>query len=156
MPGHDYAAVVEQRAPSRIQPGTIVDSAGRVLARHDGIHHFTVGQRKGLGIAAPGPLHVIRIEAATRTVVVGPREMLGRTTLEAERVNWIAGAEPTAPIRASAQIRYRHPAAPATIEPMADARVRVTFDLPQAAITPGQAVVFYDGDETLGGGWIEG
>ncbi len=153
---NDYAAVVEQRAPSPIPPGLIVDASGRALGRHDGIHRFTVGQRKGLGVASATPLYVLRIDAATQTVVVGPRPQLDRTTLEAAGVNWIAGGEPSGPIAASAQIRYRHPAAPATLEPLGGGRVRVRFERPQPAITPGQAVVFYDEDETLGGGWIEG
>ena len=156
VPGDDYAAVVEQHAPSPIPPGFIVDTRGRALARHDGIHRFTIGQRKGLGVSSVAPLYVIRIEAATRTVVVGSREQLDRTTLEAARVNWVAGTEPAGAITASAQIRYRHPAATATIEPLGEGRARVQFDAPQPAITPGQAVVFYDGDETLGGGWIAG
>jgi tRNA-uridine 2-sulfurtransferase len=156
VPGDDYAAVVERRASSPIPPGNIVDAGGRVLGRHHGIHHFTVGQRKGLGIAGPAPLYVIRIDAATQSVVVGPRTQLERTTLDATRVNWIAGAAPAGQVRASAQIRFRHPASSATIEPLAPGRARVQFDAPQLAITPGQAVVFYDGDEALGGGWIEG
>jgi tRNA-specific 2-thiouridylase len=154
VPGDDYADVVERRAPSPIPPGNIVDAGGRVLGRHHGIHHFTVGQRKGLGVSAPAPLYVIRIEAATQSVVVGPREQLERTTLHATGVNWIAGVEPSGPIRASAQIRYRHPAADAIIEPLGAGRARVQFDVPQTAITPGQAAVFYEGDEALGGGWI--
>jgi tRNA-specific 2-thiouridylase len=154
VPGNDYAAVVETRTSSPIPPGNIVDAKGRVLGRHDGIHHFTVGQRKGLGVASSVPLYVIRIEAATCSVIVGPRPELERTTLEAARVNWVAGVEPPGRISAAAQIRYRHPAAAATIEPLESGRVRVQFDLPQPAITPGQAVVFYEGDEVLGGGWI--
>jgi tRNA-uridine 2-sulfurtransferase len=156
VPGNDYAAVVEQRAPSPIPPGLIVDGAGRALGRHDGIHHFTIGQRKGLGVASPTPLYVIRIDAATNAVAVGSREQIERTTFEAAGVSWIDGADPSDLLQASAQIRYRHPAAPATIVPLGRGRVRVQFDAPQSAITPGQAVVFYDGDETLGGGWIEG
>ena len=156
VPGNDYAAVVEQRTPSPIPQGAIVDGAGRALGRHDGIHHFTVGQRKGLGVASSTPLYVIRIDAATSTVVVGPREQLERTTLEATGVNWMTGTEPTGQVQASAQIRYRHPASPATIVPLGRGRVRVQFETPQPAITPGQAVVFYDGEETLGGGWIRG
>jgi tRNA-specific 2-thiouridylase len=155
VPGDDYAAVVERLAPSRILPGTIVDPAGRVLGRHEGIHRFTVGQRKGLGIAAAAPLYVVRIDAPTRSVVVGPRDRLGATTLEAEHVNWISGIEPSGPVKATAQIRYRHPAANATVSPAGQGRVRVEFELPQPAIAPGQAVVFYDGDDVLGGGWIE-
>jgi tRNA-uridine 2-sulfurtransferase len=156
VPGDDYAAVVERKAPSPVPSGPIVDSSGRVLGRHHGIHHFTVGQRRGLGVAGPAPLYVIRIDPTTHSVVVGPRKHLERTTLLADGVNWIAGAAPSGPIRASAQIRYRHPASPATIEPLDAGRARVEFANPQLAITPGQAVVFYEGEEALGGGWIEG
>ncbi|HEX7486927.1 MAG TPA: tRNA 2-thiouridine(34) synthase MnmA [Vicinamibacterales bacterium] len=155
VPNNDYATVVAQRAPTAIRPGAVVDSAGRTLGHHDGIHHFTIGQRKGLGISAPAPLYVIKIDAPTRTVVVGSKEELQRTTLEASGVSWTAGAEPSSRIRASVQIRYRHAAAAASVEPLGAGHARVAFDLPQPAITPGQAVVFYDGDEVLGGGWIE-
>jgi tRNA-specific 2-thiouridylase len=156
VPGDDYAAIVERRAGSAIPEGDIVNASGRVLGRHHGIHHFTVGQRKGLGVSGRAPLYVIRIEPATQSVVVGPRDQLEQTTLHAEGVNWIAGVAPSGPIRASAQIRYRHPAAAATIELLEPGRARVQFDAPQPAITPGQAVVFYAADEVLGGGWIEG
>jgi tRNA-specific 2-thiouridylase len=155
VPNDDYAAVVEQRARESIRPGLVVDSEGRTLGHHDGIHHFTVGQRKGLGISAPAPLYVTRIDARTRTVVVGARDELQQGELVAARVNWIAGAEPAEALRAGAQIRYRHAAAAATVEPLRTARARVVFDVPQAAVTPGQAVVFYREDEVLGGGWIE-
>jgi tRNA-uridine 2-sulfurtransferase len=155
VPGDDYAAVVQERAPGAIRPGPVVDTAGRTLGRHQGVHHFTVGQRKGLGISAPAPLFVVRIDAAAATVVVGPREELLRTTLTAARVNWISGAAPEGQMRADVQIRYRHAAAGAIVEPLGDSRAAVLFDAPQAAITPGQAAVFYAGDEVVGGGWIE-
>jgi tRNA-specific 2-thiouridylase len=155
VPGDDYAAVVEQRAPGAIRPGPVVDTAGRTLGQHRGVHRFTVGQRKGLGISAPAPLFVVRIDAAAHTVVVGPREELLRARLAAADVNWISGAAPERPVRADAQIRYRHTAAPATVEPLGTTGAAVVFDAPQAAVTPGQAVVFYDGDEVMGGGWIE-
>ena len=155
VPNNDYAAVIDARAPGASNPGRIVDTTGREVGRHDGVHHFTVGQRKGLGVAAPAPLYVVRIDAAARTVVVGAKKDVERQVLEASHVNWIAGAPPAGPIRAGVQIRYRHPAAAAAIEPLDGARARVTFDVPQSAITPGQAAVFYDGDEVLGGGWID-
>jgi tRNA-uridine 2-sulfurtransferase len=155
VPGDDYAAVVEQRAPGAIRPGPVVDTAGRTLGQHQGVHHFTVGQRKGLGISAPAPLFVVRIDAAAATVVVGPREALLRTTLTTARVNWISGAAPEGQVRADVQIRYRHAAAGATVEPLGSNRAAVVFDAPQAAVTPGQAAVFYVGDEVVGGGWIE-
>jgi tRNA-specific 2-thiouridylase len=149
----EHAGFVERR--SRIAGGDIRDRDGRVVGHHDGIHRFTVGQRKGLGLSSPIPLYVIGIDAPSATVTVGPREALERSTLTASGVNWIAGTAPAGPIRAHAQIRYRHAEAPATIAPLEDGRVSVTFDTPQAAITPGQAVVFYEGDCVAGGGWID-
>jgi tRNA-uridine 2-sulfurtransferase len=154
VPGNDYAAVVESRAPEAVRPGPVVDMAGRPIGRHGGVHRFTIGQRKGLGIAAPAPLYVVRIDAAARTVVVGTKSDLERADLDAMAVNWLSGVEPPGPIQATVQIRYRHPAAPATVHPLGDGRARVIFAAAQAAITPGQAVVFYDGEEVVGGGWI--
>jgi len=138
--------------------GEIRDREGRVLGRHDGVHRFTIGQRKGLGLSAGVPLYVVDIDAGQAAVTVGPREALDRTSLTASRVNWISGETPSSPVRAHARIRYRHAEAAATITPsgpLNDARVSVTFDEPQAAITPGQAVVFFDGEVVLGGGWID-
>jgi tRNA-specific 2-thiouridylase len=135
--------------------GAIRDREGHLLGRHDGVHRFTIGQRKGLGLATGIPLYVVGIDAADASVTVGPREALERTTLTASRVTWMSGETPASAIRASARIRYRHADAPATIAPLADGRTGVTFDAAQSAITPGQAVVFYDGDVVLGGGWID-
>ena len=135
--------------------GAIRDREGHVLGRHEGVHRFTIGQRKGLGLATGIPLYVVGIDAADASVTVGPREALERTTLTASRVTWMSGETPASPIRAAARIRYRHAEAPATIAPLQEARVSVTFDAPQSAITPGQAVVFYDGEVVLGGGWID-
>jgi tRNA-specific 2-thiouridylase len=157
VPDNDYAGFVAKHAPEVSRDGTIVDEDGRVLGGHGGIHRFTVGQRKGLGISggAPrGPLYVLALRPADQQVVVGPRESLERTSLTASGVNWIV-PEPATAIRAGAQIRHRHQAAPASIRSLGDSRAEVVFDAPQLAITPGQAVVFYDGDEVLGGGWIE-
>jgi tRNA-specific 2-thiouridylase len=151
----DHAAVVERHAPELVGAGVITDRDGRVLGRHAGTHRFTIGQRKGLGLSTGVPLYVVDIDAADRRVVVGPREALERATLHASRVNWIAGQAPPSAIRASARIRYRHREAPATITPAGATTARVDFDAPQSAITPGQAVVFYDGDEVVGGGWID-
>jgi tRNA-uridine 2-sulfurtransferase len=133
----------------------ITDRDGRVLGRHEGTHRFTIGQRKGLGLSAGVPLYVVDIDAADRRVVVGPRAALERTSLTASRVSWISGETPTSPLRAQVRIRYRHTEAPATIMPLDSHVARVEFDEPQTAITPGQAVVFYDADEVLGGGWID-
>jgi tRNA-specific 2-thiouridylase len=135
--------------------GAIRDREGHVLGRHDGVHRFTIGQRKGLGLATGIPLYVVGIDAADASVTVGPREALERTTLTASRVTWMSGETPASAIRASARIRYRHADAPAAIAPLEDGRASVTFDAPQSAITPGQAVVFYDGEIVLGGGWID-
>jgi tRNA-specific 2-thiouridylase len=149
----DHPEFVGRRA--EMPRGEIRDAGGRVLARHDGVHRFTIGQRKGLGLSTGVPLYVVDIDAASAAVTVGPREALERTGLTASRVNWIAGEAPASPIRALARIRYRHQEAPATIVPLDGARASVTFDDPQTAITPGQAVVFFDGDVVLGGGWID-
>ena len=150
----DYAAFVERRAGEPPRPGTVKDAAGRVLGRHGGVHRFTVGQRKGLGLASPVRLYVTALEAETATVTVGPREALERTALTASRVNWISNP-PAAGQRVAAQIRHRHPEAPARVWPLDDARARLEFDAPQTAVAPGQAVVLYGGDEVLGGGWID-
>ncbi len=151
----DHAAFVERNAPEPVGAGVITDRDGRVLGRHEGTHHFTIGQRKGLGLSAGVPLYVVDIDAADRRVIVGPRDALDRTTLTASQVNWISGETPSGPVRATARIRHRHREAPATITAFDADRVRVEFDEPQAAVAPGQAVVFYEGDEVLGGGWID-
>ena len=149
----EHAEFVQKRAG--LPSGVVRDQDGRVLARHEGVHRFTIGQRKGLGVSSTIPLYVVGIDAESATVTVGPREALDRTTLTASRVNWISGDTPSAAIRAQARIRYRHREAAATITPEDDARVSVTFDEPQSAITPGQAVVFYAGEYVIGGGWID-
>jgi len=155
VPDGDHAAFVERHAPGALSAGVITDRAGHVLGRHEGTHRYTIGQRKGLGLSSPIPLYVVDIRPDERTVVVGPRDALDRTTLTASRVNWIAGLPPAGPVRAEVQIRYRHREAPATVTPLAGDRVQVEFDEPQTAITPGQATVFYEGDIVLGGGWID-
>ncbi len=155
VPDGDYASFVSRHAPETLGAGIITDQSGRVVGRHDGTHHFTIGQRKGLRLSSPVPLYVVDIEPASRRVTVGPREALERTTLQASDVNWIAGAPPPAAIRADVQIRYRHHEAPAHVIPIGSDQVQVRFDEPQVAITPGQATVFYDGDVVLGGGWID-
>jgi tRNA-specific 2-thiouridylase len=142
--------------PEPDAPGEIRDAAGAVLGRHDGIRHFTIGQRRGLGIAHTEPLYVVAIHATDRTVVVGPEPSLYRNELIAEDPNWIAIASLDAPRRAAARIRYRHEAAAAEMTPLPGNRVRVRFEQPQRAIAPGQAVVFYDGDRVLGGATIAG
>ena len=155
VPNGDYAEFVERRAPDAAAPGPIADTTGRVIGRHAGLHRFTVGQRKGLGLSSPIPLYVVSMDASSRTVTVGPREAIDRTTLTAAHVNWISGEPPPSPTRVTAQIRHRHPEAAAVVSPTGRGSVRVEFDVPQPAISPGQAVVFYEGTAVLGGGWID-
>lgn len=151
----DHASFLEQRG-ARPAAGAIRDVTGAVVGSHDGVHRFTVGQRKGLGLSSPVRLYVVGIDAATSEVTVGPRDALERTVLTASNVNWIAGTPPPAGMRATAQIRYRHREAAVTLTPLPDDRVEAVFDEPQHAVAPGQAAVFYDGDSVLGGGWIQG
>jgi tRNA-uridine 2-sulfurtransferase len=156
IPDHDYAGFITRRSASP-RGGEVVDEMGRVLAQHGGIHRFTVGQRKGLGLSSSPtgtPMYVLELRPHDRQVVVGPKSSLERTRLTASGVNWIEG-QPAGPRRASVQIRHRHPAAPATVYSRGDDRFEVIFDEPQIAITPGQAAVVYDGDVVLGGGWID-
>jgi tRNA-specific 2-thiouridylase len=136
--------------------GEIVSESGDVVGRHDGVHNFTIGQRKGLGFAAGKPLYVLSIDPEKNRVVVGEDEALRTTTFEIEDVNWVSCEKPTAPLRAFVKIRHKHEPAPAIVEALPANRARITFDSPQRAITPGQAAVFYDGDgdRVLGGGWI--
>ena len=155
VPDGDYAAFVERKAPEATQPGTIINAEGRVLGTHAGVHRFTIGQRKGLGLSATEPLYVLEIKPGSAQVVVGSRDSLGRTQLTASEVNWVSGQAPSDWRRVSAQIRHRHAAAPARVRRTDEGRAELEFDTPQTAITPGQAVVFYDGDEVLGGGWID-
>jgi tRNA-specific 2-thiouridylase len=126
-----------------------------VIGEHSGVHNFTVGQRKGLGVATGSPLYVIQIKNDTRQVVVGKDEDLYSRTLMAHRVNLISTAELREPMRVAVKIRHRHQPAAAMIESAGPDKIRVTFDEPQRALTPGQAAVFYDGDVVIGGGWIE-
>lgn len=156
IPDGDYASFVERyNGPSgRPAPGRIVDRNGRVLGGHPGIHHFTIGQRRGLGIAHPKPLYVLEIRPEDNAVVVGERSELGTGRCVVMRPNWIAIPDLVEPLRVMAKIRSRHREAPATIVPMNGGRVDVLFDSPQLAVAPGQACVFYQGEEVVGGGWI--
>ncbi len=135
--------------------GDIVDADGKVLGQHDGVHHYTIGQRKGLGIAAPQPLYVIGLDAGANRVIVGDRTLATNPECNVGRVNWVSIAEPGSPIRAEVQVRYRSQPVPVTVIPLENSRARVVFDEPQFSITPGQAAVWYDGEKVLGGGIIE-
>jgi tRNA-specific 2-thiouridylase len=131
-----------------------VDTSGRVLGEHDGIERFTIGQRKGLGIAAAARRYVLRIVPGDNEVVLGDREELLTRGLRASKVNWLS-EPPSGPRACEVKIRYRHTPAPGAVVPLPDGGARVEFATPQSAVTPGQAVVFYDGTRVLGGGWIE-
>ncbi len=161
VPNGDYAAFIdayfkEQGVAVETAAGEIVDATGRVLGQHAGTHHFTVGQRRGLRVAAGEPLYVIATEPETRRVVIGRNEQLLRSSLYAREVNWVSIEPIREQRRAQVKIRNKHAAAAATLIPSDNlARVEVRFDEPQRAVTPGQAAVFYDGDLVLGGGWIE-
>ncbi|MGH9554420.1 MAG: tRNA 2-thiouridine(34) synthase MnmA [Terriglobales bacterium] len=160
VPGGDYkkfldAYLAEQGGPAQDTAGELVTTSGEVVGRHAGVQNFTVGQRKGLGIATGNPLYVIAIEGDQRRVVVGADDELRSRTLRARGLNWIAVDDLEAPRRVQVKIRHRHEPAPATLEKAGAGEVLVTFDEPQRAITPGQAAVFYDGDLVVGGGWIK-
>ncbi len=159
IPGGDYkqfidAYLEEQERDLPETAGSLVTSDGRALGEHAGIHNFTVGQRKGLGLSSPDPLYVIQINAASHHVTVGAESELYRTTFRAARLNWISVAWPLDAMRVEAKIRHRHEPAPATLRLVDEDAVEVRFDQPQRAVTPGQSAVFYQGDEVVGGGWI--
>jgi len=159
VPGGDYkrfidAYLSEQGETLPDTAGELVTTNGEVIGEHGGIHNFTVGQRKGLGVATGSPLYVIQISGADKQVIVGGEEHLYSRSLRARRVNLIATDDLREPMRVAVKIRHRHEPAAATIERAAEGEILVTFDEPQRAITPGQAAVFYDGDIVVGGGWI--
>jgi tRNA-specific 2-thiouridylase len=154
VPDGDHARLIRKRRPELATAGVVVDSAGTILGEHDGYERFTIGQRKGLGIATDRKRYVLDIVPQTRTVVLGDRDDLLATGLTASRVNWLID-QPIGPVRCVAKIRYRNAGTPATVRATTDGGATVTFDRPQPAVTPGQAVVFYDGTRVLGGGWIE-
>ncbi len=156
VPDGDYAAVIEQYSGASEQPGDFVDTAGRVLGHHKGISHYTIGQRKGLGLPLQTPVYVQRLDVEKNEVVLGSNEELFHRELTASEMNWIAGKAPADSLRAYAKIRYRHKEQPCQVIPLGENRIQVIFEEPQRAITPGQAVVLYDGDEVLGGGIIDG
>jgi tRNA-specific 2-thiouridylase len=160
VPDGDYARFVENYAQYEMgEPsgavGEIKTADGNVVGEHPGLHRFTIGQRRGIGIASSEPLYVVKIDVPRNQLVVGKRDELYGSSFVATGVNWISIAAPDMPVRASVRIRYRANEAPATITPSDAGRVRVEFDEPQSAITPGQAAVFYDRDVVVGGAWIE-
>lgn len=156
VPDGDYAAFIERYTGKTFPPGDFITPDGRVLGRHRGLIHYTIGQRKGLGLALPAPLYVSRIDPATNTVTLSPPEGLFTRTLYARDLSaTLPEGLPAAPARVTARARYHQPEQPATACVTDDGRLRVTFDEPVRAVTPGQAVVLYDGDTVLGGGVIE-
>jgi tRNA-specific 2-thiouridylase len=144
----------EGRSDELPDSGEIVDTSGNVVGTHTGIHRYTIGQRRGIGIAHEKPLYVLQIERAKNRIIVGDADDLESTEFTTNGVNWVAFDKPLEPVRANVKVRYRHEPAAATICPLPDARARIIFDEPQRAITPGQATIFYDDDEVVGGGWI--
>jgi len=155
VPGTDHGEFLAERAPDLVREGAVVDPGGRVLGRHDGTFRFTVGQRRGLGISTGARTYVLEVDAEANRVVVGPGELLARGGLAADRVSWVAGESPgTEPFEASVRLRYLGEDVPAVVEPKGADGVRVEFRAPQRGVAPGQSVVFYRGDEVLGGGRI--
>jgi len=155
VPDKNYPGFLKDRCPEAFRRGPITDLEGRNIGEHHGIAYFTVGQRKGMGIAAAHPLYVVAIDPERNTVIAGRNEDLYRRRLLASHLNWIAFDKPAAPFQAKAKIRYKHTEAKCLIEPRDPDQVLVEFERPQRAVTPGQAVVFYDGEEVLGGGIID-
>ena len=165
VPDGNYARFVEDYAryemgsedndSQALAPGEIANTDGSVIGEHAGLHRYTIGQRRGIGISSPDPLYVVKIDVPRNQLVVGKRDELYSRSFTATGTNWISIAPPDESARASVRVRYRSAESPATITPEGAGRVRVDFDEPQPAITPGQAAVFYDGDSVVGGGWIE-
>lgn len=155
VPNDDYKAYLKKHAPEALCPGEIVDRAGKVLGRHEGVPLYTIGQRRGLGIAAPRPLYVTDIDRGRNRVIVGEREAVFSGALIARDLNWIAVDAPDVPLVVQAKVRYGAKEGRATVYPLKDGAVKVVFEEPQRAVTPGQSVVFYDGDSVVGGGIIQ-
>ena len=159
IPGGSYsqflrAYLEEQGRSIPDSAGELVSSNGEVMGRHEGIHGFTVGQRKGLGLSTPDPLYVLKIHPDSNRIEVGPDQELYATKLRARQLNWVSLAEPRRPIRVAIKVRHRHEPAPATLRMVNHDEIEAEFDEPQRAVTPGQSAVFYQDDEVVGGGWI--
>jgi tRNA-specific 2-thiouridylase len=154
VPDNDYGRFLEQSRLVQRHAGDIVDLEGHLLGRHDGIEFYTIGQRRGLRVSASRPLYVVELDPARNRVIVGDESALQSDEFLVERCNWIPFDAPGGPVEVTAQIRYKHPGAPATVIPLSDGRARVRLHEPQRAVTPGQACVFYEGDLVCGGGWI--
>jgi tRNA-specific 2-thiouridylase len=152
----DYRRFLRERAPDAVQPGPIVNTGGEEIGQHQGLPYYTIGQRRGLGIAAPEALYVIHLDVARNTLVVGPASELGRRNLTAAQVSYVNGRPPDEPVRVQSKIRYKARLAEATWTPLDGDEAGVEFDAPLRDITPGQAVVAYQGDRVLGGGIISG
>jgi tRNA-specific 2-thiouridylase len=155
IPNGDHASFIRQHRPDARTAGHVRDRSGAVLATHDGIERFTIGQRKGLGFATSGKRYVLEIVPGANDVVVGSADELMSPGLLASSTNWLMDSPGSEPLSVQAKIRYRHPPAPARAYPLEGGRLRVEFDSPQSAVTPGQAVVCYQGSRVLGGAWID-
>jgi len=154
LAGEDYRSFLQRNAADMLKPGEIITQAGEVLGEHNGLANYTIGQRKGLGVASPVPLYVLGKNAVTNALVVGKQEELGSSELTARDVNWLSGEVPLDAFRAEVKIRYTAKEAWASVTPLDGAQARVQFDTPQRDITAGQAAVFFQGDVMLGGGII--
>ncbi len=154
VPDGDYAKVIEQITGETSEPGDFVLTDGTVVGRHKGIIHYTIGQRKGLGIAWTSPLYVLKLDTEKNQVVLGSNEDLFGTEVDVKEMHWISGQVPTGPFTCKAKLRYRHTEQPATVTIESDETIHLSFEEPQRAITPGQSAVLYDGDVVLGGGII--
>jgi tRNA-specific 2-thiouridylase len=154
VPGGDYRNLLREEQPGCLVPGPIVDQQGREVGRHEGLPLYTIGQRRGLGLAGGAPLYVTHLDVARNALVVGPREALERRTLTAVKISFVSGTPPQEPVECHAQIRAHADPAPARLTVTGEGRASVEFVAPQRAVTPGQAIVFYDGDAVLGGGRI--
>jgi tRNA-specific 2-thiouridylase len=150
----EHASLIERRVPARVRPGSILDESGETVGRHGGIHRFTVGQRRGLGVATGEPRYVVKLDASTASVHLAPRQALMHRTAVLAGVRWSAGSAPAGPIRVDAKTRYRQALASGEVAPRESGTAELRFDEPQFAITPGQVAVFYREDELIGGGWI--